>query len=338
VRVSDGIETIEDSIVINVTDTPNAQPAVKIMSTLPAGSGDTDTLFRLNALGTDEDRDNLTYTWDMGDGGAAISNSPLYRYTKPGTYTATVTVTDGRDEASDSVTLQVVAAPAPIGREPSLNNAPEVNIAALPAAGSTADSFRFTSSISDIDSDPLTYTWTMGDGIRYFTPQASHFFRQTGTYEVSLTVSDGLVETTDSVSVTVGESDQPITNNQSPQVKVLSVSPQLSGTTETIFRFYTQGQDPDGDTLQYEWDMGDGQKMFIQNPAYRFYEAGQYQVTVRASDGVAEATDQIVINVTEPGLRGTATENQAPTLSITAAFHANRRASIPRNRTIRCQP
>lgn len=332
VRVTDGIETLEESIEINIIAPPNEPPSVKIMSVLPGPTGDTNTLFRLNSLGTDVDRDNLIYSWDMGDGGQAIGNSPIYRYTEPGTYTATVTVSDGLAENTDQTQLQVAAAPVPPNQDPANNQAPTVNITAINSTGSLGDNFRFTSEVADRDSDPLTYVWDMGDDIRYFTPQASHFYRTPGNYSVSLTVSDGMTETTATTNVTV-EDDGTVdpgaeTNNQAPQVRILSVGPQLTGTPDTIFRFYTQGQDTDGDQLTYLWDMGDGQQMFIQNPAYRYAEAGQYQVQVRASDGLREATDQITINVQEADLRGSATdptadpenepENQPPTLGITA--------------------
>ncbi len=337
VRVTDGIETIEDSIVVNVIEPPNEAPEVSITSVLPAKNGDTNTLFRFNALGTDADRDDLTYAWDMGDGGIAISNSPLYRFETAGTYTATVTATDGREEATASTTLQVVEAPTPIGRTPETNNAPTVSVTALNPSGSTKDSFRFNSQASDLDGDRINYTWDMGDGIRYFTPQIHHFYREAGNYEVSLSVSDGIETATESTQVTVieasdtgeGGTDGSNPENQAPSVRVLSVSPQLTGTPETVFRFYTLGQDPDVDQLTYEWDMGDGNRMFIQNPAYRYESPGQYQVTVIASDGLEQTTDQVTINVEEESLLpsgptdpentdGNNPDNQPPVLSITA--------------------
>ena len=46
---------------------------------------------------TDADSDTLTYSWDFGDGSAASTQqNPTHSYTTAGTYTAKVTVSDGK--------------------------------------------------------------------------------------------------------------------------------------------------------------------------------------------------------------------------------------------------
>ncbi len=50
-----------------------------------------------SAGSNDPDGDALTYQWDFGDGSAtSTAPNPAYTYTTPGTYTARLTVTDGR--------------------------------------------------------------------------------------------------------------------------------------------------------------------------------------------------------------------------------------------------
>ena len=318
VRVSDGIATIEDSVVVNVIEPPNQAPEVQILAVTPSSDGDTSTLFRFSASGSDADRDRLTYSWDMGNDRKAIGPSPTYRFSEPGSYPVTVTVTDGRETATDTTTVNVTQALPQNLNNPSDNRAPVVSISALNNSGSTNDTFRFFSEISDPDTDPLIYTWDMGDGTEYFTPQATHIFTQPGTVPIKLRVSDGLAVTEAQLTITVTAGSASDVNNTPPQVRILSVDPQLSGTTDTVFRFYTQGQDDDNDQLRYEWEMGDGQQMFIQNPAYRFAEPGTYTVKVRAHDGLTDAVDEVQINVIDEDFRQSASEDQAPTLSITA--------------------
>jgi PKD repeat protein len=47
---------------------------------------------------TDEDDDTLTYSWDFGDDETSAESSPIHTYAENGTYTVTLTVSDGTDE------------------------------------------------------------------------------------------------------------------------------------------------------------------------------------------------------------------------------------------------
>jgi PKD repeat protein len=64
------------------------------------------------AAATDADDDDLTYSWDFQDDGTADSTAqnPTFTYNTPGTKTARVTVSDGEDEATKTVTVQVLPA------------------------------------------------------------------------------------------------------------------------------------------------------------------------------------------------------------------------------------
>jgi type 1 glutamine amidotransferase len=48
------------------------------------------------AQGTDADGDTLTYAWDFGDGATADTKDAMHTYTEVGTFTAKVTVSDGK--------------------------------------------------------------------------------------------------------------------------------------------------------------------------------------------------------------------------------------------------
>jgi len=64
-------------------------------------------LLTFSASATDADGDHLDYAWDFGDGTSATGALVEHAYARAGTYTATVTVTDGVDTVVDSVTVAV---------------------------------------------------------------------------------------------------------------------------------------------------------------------------------------------------------------------------------------
>ena len=106
------------------------------------------------ASSTDPDGDALTYEWSFGDGSGASGSLVRRAYSTPGTYTAQVTVTDGRG-ASDTASAQVTVR--------AINQRPSALVGG-PYSGDAAQAILFSGSGTDPDSDPLTYTWSFSDG------------------------------------------------------------------------------------------------------------------------------------------------------------------------------
>jgi PKD repeat protein len=67
------------------------------------------------AAATDADSDPLTYSWDFGDGATGNGATATHTYTTAGTYTAKVTVSDGKTggTATKSITITVLAPDTP---------------------------------------------------------------------------------------------------------------------------------------------------------------------------------------------------------------------------------
>ena len=55
----------------------------------------------------DRDGDALEYTWDFGDGTSSDELLPNHDYDKAGLFTVTLTVTDGYEESTATVTVYV---------------------------------------------------------------------------------------------------------------------------------------------------------------------------------------------------------------------------------------
>ena len=76
------------------------------------------TLDNLQFTDTSSDEDGyvVSWLWNFGDGTTSTAQNPIHRFTTPGTYTVTLTVTDD-DGAEDAyqILITVVSPPAPSG-------------------------------------------------------------------------------------------------------------------------------------------------------------------------------------------------------------------------------
>jgi PKD repeat protein len=170
-----GTATVE--IVVN-NPPGNVAPTVAAAGDPTAGKPPLAVQF--SATGTDPDGDSLTYAWDFGDGARSLLQNPSHTYNTAGTYTATVTVSDGRGgTATDTVVVTVG------------NRAPTVQLTATPTSGKAPLTVSFTATGSDPDGDALTYTYDFGDGSKPATGRTpSHKYSKAGTYTAKVTVTD----------------------------------------------------------------------------------------------------------------------------------------------------
>jgi hypothetical protein len=92
----------------------NAIPVITTATAVPgiAEIGE-DVMF--DSTATDENGDDLTYSWDFGDGSSGAGTSPTHQYAAAGRYTATVTVDDGLATTSGTVDV-IVADPMVIAK------------------------------------------------------------------------------------------------------------------------------------------------------------------------------------------------------------------------------
>lgn len=137
--------------------------------------------------GNSFDRDGFisTYDWDLGDGSTGTGSQFTHIYTESGVYEVTLTVADnsGLDCGINTDKLTVI-----------VNGTPVADAGGDKSAyfGGAHDAVFFDgTNSSDPDGDPLTYSWDFGDGTSGNGAVVSHKYTQAGTYNVTLTVSDG---------------------------------------------------------------------------------------------------------------------------------------------------
>ena len=124
-----------------------------------------------------------TYSWNFGDGSAtSTTQDPSHTYTTPGTYTATLIVTDSSSPAN-TATSEVIITVNSVG------GSLAATASGAPTSGSAPLAVSFTGSATG-GTAPYTYSWEFGDGSTSSAQNPSHTYTAAGTYNVTLTVTD----------------------------------------------------------------------------------------------------------------------------------------------------
>ncbi|PIQ81870.1 MAG: hypothetical protein COV76_06335 [Candidatus Omnitrophica bacterium CG11_big_fil_rev_8_21_14_0_20_64_10] len=235
----------------------------------------------------DADGDKLSYAWDFGDGAIGEGQRVSHTYAKGGSYTVGLTVDDGVGSrcsvAKDTLQLRL--------------DKPPVATAKGPAEACAGASVAFDGSGSKAETGKtLAYSWDFGDGATATGARVNHTFAKGGTYRVALTVNDGsgsaCATATASMTVKV---------NGAPSAALTGET--LSCVTKPV-RFDASGsKDPDGDSLRYTWNFGDGTVEEGSSKASHAYaKGGNYTVKVTVDDrkgsscSTASATHTVRIN------------------------------------------
>ncbi|AFZ38163.1 outer membrane adhesin like protein (plasmid) [Stanieria cyanosphaera PCC 7437] len=273
VEDDDGAATTQ-TITITVN---NVAPIIETETTKTADEGESlEFLATLSDPGDDE----LTVTWDFGDGSEFVQtngSSPrqdtqTHTYVDNGNYTATVTVTDS-DGAETTSSIDVTIN----------NTAPVIDSLTGDTKISEGQTANFSANATDAGNDELTYSWDFGDGSDLVTGvDVNHIFADNGNYTVTLTVTD----------------DDGAATSQTINVVVNNVTPvitSLTGDTEIlegeVAEYNAIASDNGNDTLIYTWNFGDGSDTVEgQNVTHVFTDNGNYTVTLTVIDDDGAAT------------------------------------------------
>ncbi|PCC25743.1 hypothetical protein CIK75_04470 [Glutamicibacter sp. BW78] len=207
-----------------------------------------------------------SYSWDFGDetspGTGATST---HAYAEPGKYTVELTVTNDAGLSATTSKEVTVSAPhaIPVAKI-------EHEISGLMVT------FDGTGSTASDDATVDSYAWDFGDGKNSTKAKPEHQFAETGTYTVTLVVTDSMGAESKPISTTVS------VEHVEPVAKIghdatgLSVAFDGTGSTAS-----------DGATIQeYAWDFGDGGTATGSKPEHEYAEAGPYTVQLVVTDSM----------------------------------------------------
>jgi len=125
--------------------------------------------------------DNLHYDWDFGDGFTSELISPSHAYEEMGNYIVVLRVTDDHGGlGEDLMDVEIV-----LNQRPVADAGNDMNVTFNNGA-----TVHFTSDSYDPDDDPLTYLWDFDDGTTSQQKDPNHFYKEPGSYNVTLTVED----------------------------------------------------------------------------------------------------------------------------------------------------
>jgi PKD repeat protein len=220
-------------------------------------------------VSTDPDGDPLSYHWDFGDGVTSTEENPAHTYESNATYVITLNVTDGKASNQKEETITVGAHETPENHPP--------NAAFTYTVNQTMRTVIFTDQSTDEDNNLLSYLWDFGDERNSTDKNPVHTYAEDNTYTVSLTVSDGSENDTESKEITINASQPPV------PPEVLKADFEFSFTAQALTVLFIDNST--GDIVSWYWEFGDGSTSEgeIQMP-HTYATQGTYTVNLTVTD------------------------------------------------------
>ena len=233
----------------------------------------------------------LTTTWSKfsGPGTVAFVNanslSTTATFDQAGAYVLRLTASDSLLSPFSDVSITV--------NPPTSTNQPPVVSAGDDRSTTYPNSASLNGSASDDglpSGAPLVLSWTRvsGPGTVTFATGASAAtgvtFSSPGTYVLRLTANDSALQASDDVTVVVNEPTVPPPPENHPPTA--QPGGPYNGEVSAAVSFNGRASsDPDGDTLTYQWDFGDGKAGSGPAPDHVYDHDGTFTVTLTVSDG-----------------------------------------------------
>jgi len=257
-----------------------------VLGSIGSKTVDENSLLTFTVTAADADGDTIIYSASNLPSGASFSNrtfSWMPGYEQAGSYQVTFTASDGVAQDSETVTITVNN----VNRAPVLSSIGNKIV-------SENNTLQFTITASDADGDNIIYSISGLPGGAAFGNQTFSWtpgYNQSGTYQVSFTVSDGVAQDSETITITVSNV------NRAPQLD--SIGSKSVYANDTL-SFSLDASDADGDSLSYSASsLPSGATFASQTFSWTpsIGQAGNYQVTFSVGDGQAQDSEAVGIVV-----------------------------------------
>ena len=242
----------------------------------------------------------INWLWDFGDGNTSDEINPEHIYDNPGSYTITLTVTDGNG-LTDSYSENLIVRP------------PKAEFTAIPTLGS---SIPHTVFFTDQSTLPDIWLWNFGDGGTSTVKNPVHTYISTGEFTVNLKVTDTIYGCNNSYSKIIRISN--------PDANFTPASNFGCGPLNVNF---TDTSVADGAPIvSWNWDLGDGTTSANQNPSHTYTTSGSYNVTLTIIDDFGNSDTKTLnssVQVIGPDVDFTADVTSGTGCPLTVSFNDN---------------
>ncbi len=253
----------------------------------------------------------LSYLWSMNSTNFSTDENAEYTFTSAGTYTLTLTVTDGVYSSTATLTLSVHAEPT-------------ATITAA-SSGMTGKEISFKTTVKQdnktvTDLTGWTIEWDFGDGEDVATGSSlTHIFETEGTYYVTVTVTDPDGRET--------STEHEIEITQTPEIEVFSVECSVDGVMpeeEVEFwpDFETRGDV--GENLKYYWYLDGTRLSYVSTSqdyvTLSFEEPGEHTIKCRVWEGSVYGENEVTITVKSAPEATLSTSTELPRVNDVVTF------------------
>jgi PKD repeat protein len=281
-----GSDTITRTGFITVSESP---PVAEFSGSPTSGSATLTVVFIDASTGPP-----TSWAWDFGDGQTSTLQNPGVTYAVPGTFTVSLTASNGVGADTETkIDYVVVTVPPPLAE-----------FSGSPTIGSAPLMVVFTDASSGL---PTSWAWDFGDGQISTLQNPSVTYTAPGTYTVSLTASN-------SSGADAEIKVDYVAVSAAPPAAEFSGSP-TSGLTPLSVSFTDLST---GDVTSWLWDFGDGGTSALASPSHDYVLAGTYDVTLTATGpGGSDAETKLGYIVVQDPLPPAAEFSGSPTSGLT---------------------